>query len=42
MPVELERVILRLLEKEPEKRHSSCRELAGELQQIRYNLTRPA
>ncbi|HUJ24776.1 MAG TPA: protein kinase [Myxococcales bacterium] len=35
MPLELERVILQLLEKDPARRYQSCRELAAALQLIR-------
>ncbi len=35
MPEELERVILRLLNKEPEGRHASCKALAADLERVR-------
>jgi serine/threonine-protein kinase len=35
LPPELERIILRCLEKDPQRRYTSCRELRGELAAVR-------
>jgi serine/threonine-protein kinase len=34
IPEELEKIILRLMEKKPEDRHKNCRELAADLQRL--------
>ncbi|MCP4603221.1 MAG: serine/threonine protein kinase [Proteobacteria bacterium] len=40
MPIELEKIVLRLLEKDPANRYKSCRELAIQFQQLRANYRR--
>ncbi len=41
LPTQFERVIVRLLEKEPGRRHSSADELLHELERVRASLSTP-